>query len=281
MNKRETVGVFQQRLLELIARSGMSRAQFAENAGLDRSTLTQLLSHSNVRLPRAETIAGIAVRYSASIDWLLGLSQHDQVATDIVPQLMIEPEAGGPLDERLASWQHEARGYKIRYVPSSLPDQLKTEPVLAYEAGGLDAETGDVFQHMAHARMAHAVQMESEIEVCASLQSVREFARGEGIWSDLPAAVRRQQLEYMADQLEVLYPAYRWFLFDGRERYSIPYTVFGPARAALYVGDMYFVFTSTEHIRELTRHFENLIRHATIQPNDCAGFVRQMMSFCE
>ncbi len=48
----------------------------------------------------------------------------------------------------------------------------------------------------------------------------------------------------------------------------MPYTVFGPMRAAIYVGDMYFVFTSTEHIRELTRHFDNLIRSARCQPND-------------
>ena len=76
--------------------------------------------------------------------------------------------------------------------------------------------------------------------------------------------------------MEDLYPAYRWFLFDNRERFSVPYTVFGPMRAALYVGDMYFVFTSTEHIRELSRHFDNLIRNARIQPNETAGFIRSL-----
>ena len=79
------------------------------------------------------------------------------------------------------------------------------------------------------------------------------------------------QLEQAARLVDDLYPAYRWFLFDNRERFSVPYTVFGPLRAALYVGDMYFVFTSTEHIRELSRHFDNnLIRNARIQPNEAA-----------
>ena len=73
-----------------------------------------------------------------------------------------------------------------------------------------------------------------------------------------------------------LYPAYRWFLFDGRERFSVPYTVFGRQRAAVYLGDMYFVFTSTEHIRELTAHFDNLIRAARIQPPDVAAFARRL-----
>ena len=86
-----------------------------------------------------------------------------------------------------------------------------------------------------------------------------------------------QQLEHAADLADDLYPAYRWFLFDGRERYSVPYTVFGPKRAAIYVGDMYFVFTSTEHIRELTRHFDNLIRAARIQPNETAACIRELI----
>ena len=38
---------------------------------------------------------------------------------------------------------------------------------------------------------------------------------------------------------------------------------------------MYFVFTSTEHIRELTHHFENLIRAARVQPNEMADHLRR------
>ena len=53
------------------------------------------------------------------------------------------------------------------------------------------------------------------------------------------AEIRKEQLEHMAALVEELYPTYRWFLFDGRERGSVPLTVFGPRRAALYVGDIY------------------------------------------
>jgi hypothetical protein len=52
------------------------------------------------------------------------------------------------------------------------------------------------------------------------------------------------------------------FLFDRRSRYSVPLTIFGPKRAAIYIGNMYFVLNSTEHIRALTRHFDDLIRVA-------------------
>ena len=55
--------------------------------------------------------------------------------------------------------------------------------------------------------------------------------------------------------------------------YSAPYTVFGPKRAAIYIGDMYVVINSTEHIRALTRHFDDLIRRAAINPHDIANYV--------
>ena len=129
----------------------------------------------------------------------------------------------------------------------------------------------------ARTRIDHARQSASEIEVCSSRQSVEMLARGEGIWRQLPPRERRRQLEHMAALVDELYPSYRWFLFDARERYAAPYTVFGQKRVALYIGAMFFVFTSTEHIRELSAHFDDLIRHARVQPNETAAFLRKLL----
>jgi transcriptional regulator with XRE-family HTH domain len=277
MQKHETVETFRQRLQHLIHRSGLSRAQFAGRAGLDRSTLTQLLSEDNIRLPRAETMARIAARHASSVDWLLGLSEQDHVAADIVPQPAIEPDAASPADERLKRWHEEARGFKIRYVPATLPDQLKTDAVIAYETGKLDARAADAWSGVARARIAYAKRPDTEIEVCAPLQGFEIFALGGGVWQGLPGPDRLEALRHAVEILESLYPSYRLFLFDGRERFSVPYTVFGHSRVAIYVGDMYFVFTSTEHIRELTRHFDSLICSARIQPNESPAFLRGLI----
>lgn len=281
MHKQETVETFQRRLRELITRTGLSRAKFAAGAGLDRSTLTQLLAEDNIRLPRAETIANIAARHASSVDWLLGLSEQDQVATDIVPQLAIEPDARSPADERLKRWHEEARGFKVRYVPATLPDQLKNDAMIAYESGSLGDKAADAWSGVARARIDYAKRPDTEIEVCASFQSFELFAAGQGIWQELAREQRLVGLRHAAEVLESLYPSYRLFLFDGRERFSVPYTVFGPRRVAIYVGDMYFVFTSTEHIRELTRHFDSLICSARIQPHAAAGFVRRLIAKTE
>jgi hypothetical protein len=71
----------------------------------------------------------------------------------------------------------------------------------------------------------------------------------------------------MARLTEELYPTFRLFLYDGRRRFAAPYTVFGPQRAALYLGGLYLVVNSVEHIRALTRHFDGLIRNAVIGPD--------------
>ena len=278
MDRRETVEVFRRNLRDVIGRSGMSRSAFAARLGLDRSTLSQLLSTANLRLPRAETIAAIAASEQVSVDWLLGLSQEGQLGAEVVGQdLEIAAGAGSPADERLHRWHAEAVGYKIRYVPSTLPDLLKSEEVIDFEFREQGSTVPQARLQEAEERLAYSRRPETDIEVCCSYQSVEGFARGEGIWRALPADVRRREIETMIGLLDELYPTLRWFLFDGLSHYCVPLTIFGPQRVAVYFGNMYVVFNSTEHIRELTRHFDNLIRAAVVQPPDVGAFLEGLL----
>ena len=56
----------------------MSPSAYARAVGIDRSTLSQLLSPANERLPRAETLAAIATLAGVSVDWLLGLQSEER-----------------------------------------------------------------------------------------------------------------------------------------------------------------------------------------------------------
>ena len=105
------------------------------------------------------------------------------------------------------------------------------------------------------------------------VQRLEQFASGQGIWNGLSVDVRREQLMHMVTLIDELYPTFRLFLYDGREVYSAPYTLFGPLRAALYVGDMFLVVTWTDHICALTSHFDHLIRMARFGPDRVAGKV--------
>ena len=74
----------------------------------------------------------------------------------------------------------------------------------------------------------------------------------------------------------VVGPADAPAVYDGLTCFSVPLTIFGPLRAAVYMGQMYFVYTTSEHIRVLTRHFDGLIRVASVQPPNVATFLRDL-----
>ena len=134
LDRRDFLHAFRDRLAGVIVKSGLSRAAFARQVGMDRSTLSQLLSAGNDRLPRVESLVAIASTQRVSLDWLLGLTEEGYLGADIVhEQTSIERDARSPTDERLVNWHQEAIGYKIRYVPATLPDLLKTESVIRYE----------------------------------------------------------------------------------------------------------------------------------------------------
>jgi transcriptional regulator with XRE-family HTH domain len=282
MDRRRTVETFRERLAEVIVRSGLSRSAFAAKAGLDRSTLSQLLSGTTDRLPRAETIAAIAEQEQVSTDWLLGLVQEEKIGTNILNEAPeIARGAASYSDERLARWRAEAVGYKIRYVPATLPDLLKGEEVISYEYRQQGNNMPAFRLEQAEARLAYSRRSETDLESCSSLQSLEGFARGQGIWAKLPLASRKLQLSWMIALVDELYPTFRWFLYDGLEHYSAPVTIFGPTRAAVYIGNMYFVFNSTEHIRALTQHFDNLIRGAIVQPPDVPQVLKRLLKEME
>jgi transcriptional regulator with XRE-family HTH domain len=277
MDRREWVARFRERLAQVIEHQGISRAAFAKRIGLDRSTLSQLLSADTVRLPRAETIAAIARETQVSTDWLLGLSQEPRPEAELVAGAP-EVERGGasPLDARLSRWKREAVGAKIRYVPTTLPDLLKTEATLTYEYQGTDDPLSRSRRSEAAENLAYMREPETDMEACCSFQLLQSFALGHGVWAGLPRAQRIEQLAQIERLVDELYPTFRLFLFDGLKRYCVPLTVFGPRRAAVYFGEMYFVFTATEHIRIMTRHFDELIRAAAVQPTEVGDFVRDL-----
>ncbi len=278
MRRHDTVDAFRTRLVEVIERSGMSRSEFARRIGADRSTLSQLLAADGTRLPRAETIAAIASVAQVSVDWLLGLSAEGQMSTDVLNEAVaIEPGAASPADERLRRWHAEAAGYKIRYVPTTLPDMLKSQDVIRYEYVQHDTLAPEGRIEQAEARLAYSRRPETDIEVCSSYQSLAQFARGEGEWEDLSAEMRTNQLESMIRLLDELYPTLRWFLFDLRQCYSVPFTIFGPKRVAIYIGDMWLVTTSQEHVRVFTGHFDNLIRAAVMQPPEVIAYLERLL----
>jgi len=279
IDRRDILPRFQHRLRQVLARSDMSQTDFARASGLDRSTLSQLLAAGADRLPRVESIAAIARIGNVSLDWLLGLSQSEKPDGGMVAEsLQIERDAPSPLDERLLGWLEEAAGYRIRHIPTTFPDLLKTDAVIEDEYGHYVALGPRRRIEITQSRLEYLRQPETEIECCTGLQTFEALARGEDIWRTLPLRTRRAQLEQVVSLCDELYPRFRLFLYDRKQLFSVPLTVFGPLRAAIYLGQTYFVFQSTEHIRALTRHFDQIVRGATVQPTEIRAFLQGLLT---
>ena len=278
VDRREVSRVFRVRLLEAMVRAGVSQTALAHRAGINRSTLAQLLSTKANRLPRADTVAAVATELKVSLDWLLGLSQVDTLGADILHEsLQVAPNAQHPVDEQFIAWWEEAAGAKIRYVPGTLPVFAKTGDVLRHEYRTFSARSIDRALFEAREKLVRLRTSESDMEVCMSIQGIEGFAEGSGIWKTLPASSRAQQIEQLVEVVEELYPRLRIYLFDGLTHYSASYTSYGRRRLALYVGQIHLVFNTAEHISVLNRQFDDLIRAAVIHSIEVGPFLRGLL----
>lgn len=273
MDKRDLSSEFRTRLDTLIRRSGLSRSAFAAELRIDRSALSQLLSDESTRLPRAETLLNIAHVHNVSLDWLLGISQDEGLTGELRPSLEIEEGPGDFERTLLAKWHAEAIGTKIRYVPSGIPDLLRTPAVISHESFAQQRNSATKIDE-AKFRVDYNRRPETDMEVCMSRQALELLASGHGPWTELSNRDREEQLDHMAGLLDELYPTFRLYLFDVRRIYSVPYTIFGQKRVCIYLGGMYLVLNSDETIKMLTRHFGNLIRNAVVNAHECADFIR-------
>jgi transcriptional regulator with XRE-family HTH domain len=268
INKLDRAALFRTRLAEAMEQTGTSRAALARSAGVDRSTVTQLLSEADARMPGGHLVAACAETLSVSTDWLLGLSDRPEASADLLTATLTEAERATSADDQIFAWHQEAAGYKIRHVPATLPDMLKTRAVMEWDyAGTMNRSPGQAIA-VAEARLDWMRASESDYEIALPLHEMRSFAEGTGYYADLPAGVRREQIDWILSVHDQLYPTLRLFLYDAARVYSAPITIFGPKLAAIYLGRYYVAFRDRDRVRALTRHFDWLVREASHTARD-------------
>jgi transcriptional regulator with XRE-family HTH domain len=274
IDKRARAAGFRARLRDALADSGLSQAAFARATGVDRSTISQLLSDEGARLPNAQVVAEAARVCGVSADWLLGLSDRPERAVDLLANALSVTEAPRALiDEQIFAWHREARGYKIRHVPAGLPDMLKTEALLIWEYTPHLGRTARQAIGASEDRLAWMRRSGSDYEIAMPLYEIESFARGEGYYRGLPAETRRSQLDQLIALADQLYPRLRLSFYDARQLFSAPITVFGPLLAVLYLGRNYLAFRDAERIDAFTTHFDLLIREAHVTSREVPGWL--------
>lgn len=264
-DKRHRAALLRSRLMQAMAQAGTNQTALARAIGVDRSTLSQLLKDEGARLPNAHVVASCAQALGVSSDWLLGLSDRPERAADLLANALTLTEAPRALiDEQIFAWHQEAEGYKIRYVPPSLPDMLKTREILAWEYEPHLGKTTEQAINASTDRLEWMRASQSDYEIALPLSDLHAFAEGSGYYAGLCPDKRRAQLDQMAELTEALYPRLRVTLYDPRRLYSAPLTVFGPLLAVLYLGRNYLAFRDRDRVATFTAHFDHLVKQAEV-----------------
>ncbi|MFN0114887.1 MAG: helix-turn-helix domain-containing protein [Paracoccaceae bacterium] len=270
---------FRDRLVAAMADRGMSQSALARATRSDRSTISQLVSGDPPRLPGGQIVAECAAALGISSDWLLGLSDRPEKPADLLATSLTITEAPRALiDETIFGWHREAAGYKIRHVPATLPDMLKTREMLRWEYAPQLGRTAEQAIGASEDRLAWMRSARSDYEMAFPVHELVAFARAEGYYRGLPPELRRAQLDHWRRLYEQLYPGLRIYLFDARRVFSAPVTIFGPLLAVLYLGRHYLAFRDTARIASLSGHFDWLVREAETGARDFPAALRGLMS---
>lgn len=278
IDKRDRAQLFRERLIAAMTQTNATQSGLARQAGVDRSTLSQLLKDAGARLPNAQLVAECASALGVSADWLLGLSDRPEQAADLVATAISMTEAPRAMvDDQIFAWHQEAAGYKIRHVPAGLPDMLKTVDILRWEYAPSLGKTIEQAIGASTDRLNWMRGSRSDYEIAIPMSEVESFARAEGYYAGVPSELRKAQLLQFRDLHTQLYPTLRLHLYDQRELFSAPVTVFGPLLAVIYIGQNYLVFRDTERVTAITTHFDGLVRAASVSQKDLITYFDKLI----
>ena len=269
MDKRDRARIFRRRLANALRDRETTQSALARSVGVDRSTISQLLTRETARLPNAQVVAECAFALGISGDWLLGLSDLPERAADLLAaSLQVSQAPRALVDEQIFSWHTEAAGYKIRHVPAALPDMLKTHAMLRWEYAPHLGRTTEQAIGASHDRLNWMRESLSDYEIAMPLYEIEAFVTSTGYYRDLPKNIRDEQIAHLLELHDQLYPSLRVFLFDARRLWSAALTVFGPLVGVLYLGQHYLAFRDRERVKTLTDQFDGLVREAYVSARD-------------
>lgn len=277
MDKRLRADHFRTRLSRAMRDTDTSQSALARDIGVDRSTISQLLTDDGARLPNGHVVGACAAALGVSADWLLSLSDRPESAADLLANSLSLSEAPRALvDQRIFDWHREAAGYKIRHVPAALPDMLKTRALLEWEYAPHLGRTADQAIGASEDRLRWMRSAQSDYEIAMPRFEIESFVEGTGYYTGLPLDLRLAQLDRFIELCEQLYPRLRLYLFDAQRLYSAPLTIFGPLLCVFYAGGHYIAFRDRDRIETFTRHFDTLVREATLSARELSSHLQDL-----
>ena len=278
LNKRDRALQFRERLKSAVARRQVTQSGLARDIGVDRSTISQLLNGDGARLPNAHVVGECAAALNVSADWLLSLSDRPENTADLLASsIALTPATRTMIDAQIYNAHREAAGYKIRHVPATIPDILKTDDMLAWEYAHHLGRSSQQAIAASNNRLNLMRQSRSDYEIALPVHEIESFVRGHGYYHDIPATIKHQQIDHFLALIDQFYPRVRVYLFDGHRLFSAPLTILGPLQAVIYIGHNYIAFRDRERIQAFTEHFDTLIREARLSSQELRLFIENLI----
>ena len=195
----------------------------------------------------------------------------------VAAALSLSPAERTSADEQLLEWHHEAAGYKVRHVPATLPDVLKTKRMLDWEYASVrERRLPEAFSAMQD-QLQWLSSGVSDYEIAVPVHEIESCAAGTAYYKGVEKSVRYEQLGFIADQCDQMFPRLRIFLFDAHRVFSSPVTIFGPNLAVVYVGQCYLAFREVERVKSLSSHFDWLVREAVVDARNVSTHIRSLI----
>lgn len=273
-DKRNRAALFRHRLAQAMETAGLTQSGLARLVGVDRSTLSALLA-PGTRLPNAQVVAEAAAALQVSSDWFLGLAEAPAPVAEALAKAVSLTDAPRALfDDTIFGWHRAAAGYKIRHVPATLPDMLKTRAVVEWEYRATLGQAAEAAIAGFETQLGLLRGARSDYEIALPLHELAAFAEGSGYWQGLPLAARAEQLDQLIHLTDELYPGLRLYFYDAHRVFSAPVTVFGPQLAVIYLGSTYVSFRDPARVAAISAHFDWLVREAPLGAREAAGHLR-------
>lgn len=274
IDKRQRAAQFRERLTQAMGSADVTQSALARMIGVERSTVSQVLTDKGARLPNAQFVGECAAALNVSADWLLGLSNRPENASDLLAQsLELTRAPRAMVDEQIFEWHKESAGYKIRHVPATLPDMFKSDAFLEWEYRPHLGRTIEQAIGASRDRLNWMRQSRSDYEIAFPMHEIQALVQGVGYYADLPKHIQQNQIERLSDFATQLYPRVRIYVFDAKMLFSSPITIFGPMLAALYLGQNYLVFRDAARVETFIDHFDTLVRQASITTRDFPNYL--------
>jgi hypothetical protein len=179
------------------------------------------------------------------------------------------------IDEAIFAWHREAAGYKIRHVPATLPDMLKTRAMVEWEYAPQLGRTPN--RPSAPSRTGWpgcAARGRIMKSPCPCTRST-PLPAPTGYYRGLPAGCGPSR-STASPPVRPALPLAAAVPLRCAAGVFRPVTVFGPLLAVVYLGRSYIAFRDAARVQAMTEHFDWLVREAEVGARDAARHLRAL-----